>query len=434
MPRLAQWLPVALVVLAGGAFSAAAQTQAAKPTSPTSDDCLVCHGEPDAKRANGASIAVSAKDAAASVHGQAGFSCVDCHADLAAAELPHAEKLAPVVCATCHDEAVAKYQASVHAEARRAANTAAATCTDCHGTHDIRSSKDPDAPTYHLNLPRTCGRCHGNPEIIRAGKIAIGNVYAQFQDSIHGRALSRAGLLVAPNCGDCHGAHDIRRRTDPDSRVFRTAVPDTCGRCHQGLQRLYQEGIHGTALKAGNPLVPECATCHSAHQIQRVESDSWKLQVIRECGTCHVESIRTYRDTFHGQVTSLGFVRVAKCADCHGAHDILPRSNPRSRVSPSRLVGTCQRCHPAATASFARYDPHADRHNRQRNPFLFLAARFMDTLLVGVFAFFSLHTALWFSRTAKPRGRGTKTPPSPPATPAPPEAATEKPDGPGPRQ
>jgi hypothetical protein len=350
MPHLAQWLPVALVVLAGGAFSAAAQTQAAKPASPTSDDCLVCHGEPDAKRANGASIAVSAKDVAASVHGQAGFSCVDCHADLATAELPHAEKLAPVVCATRHDEAVAKYQASVHAEARRAANTAAATCTDCHGTHDIRSSKDPDAPTYHLNLPRTCGRCHGNPEVIRAGKIAIGNVFAQFQDSIHGRALSRAGLLVAPNCGDCHGAHDIKRRTDPGSRVFRTAVPDTCGRCHQGLQRLYQEGIHGASLKAGNPLVPECATCHSAHQIQRVESDSWKLQVIRECGTCHVESIRTYRDTFHGQVTSLGFVRVH--ADCHGAHDIR-RAESQFRVA-SRLVSTRQKCHRRPPRAFAR--------------------------------------------------------------------------------
>jgi len=425
-----------LTILLGTAFAWMAAPAAAQGAN---DTCLLCHGKESAKDKTGRSIAVDREKFVDSAHGKAKLKCTSCHADTSEDKIPHADKLKAVDCAKCHKEPVAEYQNTVHAKARKKGSGEAATCTDCHGTHDIRSSKDPDAPTYHLNLPRTCGRCHGNPEIIRAGKIAIGNVYAQFQDSIHGRALSRAGLLVAPNCGDCHGAHDIRRRTDPDSRVFRTAVPDTCGRCHQGLQRLYQEGIHGTALKAGNPLVPECATCHSAHQIQRVESDSWKLQVIRECGTCHVESIRTYRDTFHGQVTSLGFVRVAKCADCHGAHDILPRSNPRSRVSPSRLVGTCQRCHPAATASFARYDPHADRHNRQRNPFLFLAARFMDTLLVGVFAFFSLHTALWFSRTAKRRGRGTRMPPPPPPTPpatptAPPEAATEKSDGPGPRQ
>ena len=29
---------------------------------------------------------------------------------------------------------------------------------------------------------------------------AIGNVPALYEDSIHGRALSRSGLLVAPNC------------------------------------------------------------------------------------------------------------------------------------------------------------------------------------------------------------------------------------------
>jgi hypothetical protein len=427
----AWWILPALIMVACGAWPGSAQAQATKPKAPTSDDCLMCHGESDAKRADGRPVFVPATGFAASVHGQAGFSCVDCHADLATAELPHAEKVAPVDCATCHAGPVATYQTGVHAEARRAANAAAATCTDCHGTHDIRPSKDPDSPTYHLNLPRTCGRCHGNPEIIRQGKIAIGNVYAQFQDSIHGRALSRAGLLVAPNCSDCHGAHDIKRRINPESHVFRTVVPATCGKCHQGVERLYMGGIHGTSLAKGNPLVPECATCHSAHQIQRVESESWRLQVIRECGTCHVESIRTYRDTLHGQVTSLGFVRVAKCADCHGAHDILPQSDPGSRVAPARLVSTCQKCHPAATLSFARYDPHADRHNRQRNPFLFLAARFMDTLLIGVFAFFSLHTALWFSRTAKPRLPGARKPPTPPSTPA--EAVTEKPDGPRPR-
>ena len=45
---------------------------------------------------------------------------------------------------------------------------------------------------------------------------------------------------------------------------------------------------------------------------QRADVTSWQLDVIRECGTCHVNRIETYRDTFHGQVTSLGFVRVAR--------------------------------------------------------------------------------------------------------------------------
>jgi hypothetical protein len=377
---------------------------AAAPKPPSNDDCLACHSDGSLKGAAGRSVTVLPEKFGASIHGQSGVACVDCHADLAkATDFPHAEKLAPVNCATCHDAAAAKYDASVHAQARRAtAQSVAAACRDCHGTHEIRTSKDPDSPTYHLNLPATCGRCHGNAEIIRKGRIAIGDVVAQFQDSIHGQALSRSGLMVAPDCKDCHNAHDIKRRTDPGSPVFRTNVPVTCGKCHEGVERKYAAGVHGAALAKGRPDAPVCVSCHSAHQIQRTEGAGWKAAVLKECGSCHPESNRTFRDTFHGQETQLGFMRVATCADCHGPHDIFPKADSRSLVSAAQRVKTCQKCHPAANASFAKYDPHADRHNARRNPMLFYAAKFMEALLIGVFAFFGLHTALWASRAVKP--------------------------------
>jgi hypothetical protein len=138
--------------------------------------------------------------------------------------------------------------------------------------------------------------------------------------------------------------------------------------------------------------------------------EAWKLEIVRECGTCHAESLRTYRDTFHGQVTALGFTRVARCSDCHGAHDILPISDPGSSVAPGRIVATCRKCHPSANANFAKYDPHADPANRTRNPVLYYSARFMTWLLTGVFVFFGLHTALWAARPFLQR-RG-KTPDS----------------------
>jgi hypothetical protein len=394
------------ILAASWAVGGTALAQKAAPKAPTNDDCLACHGDASLTGAGGRSVAVAPEKFAASIHGQAGQACVACHADLAAAtEFPHAEKLAPVSCATCHDQPAALYEAGVHAQARHAsASSVAAACKDCHGTHEIRSSKDPESSTYHLNLPTTCGRCHGNPEIIRKGRIAIGNVVAQFQDSIHGQALSRSGLLSAPNCSDCHGFHDIKRKSEAGSRVFRANVPETCGKCHEGITRRYVAGIHGQQLAKGNPEAPVCVTCHSAHGIQRVEASSWRLQVVKECGTCHKQSIRTYRDTFHGQVTQLGFVRVAACADCHGAHDIFPKGDPRSSVSHRNLVATCRKCHAAATESFAKYDPHADRHDRPRNPLLYYASKFMETLLVGVFLFFGVHTVLWFSRSV-PAGR-----------------------------
>ena len=151
-------------------------------------------------------------------------------------------------------------------------------------------------------------------------------------------------------------------------------------------------------MKAGNALAPVCADCHTAHDIGSVDTDQWKLAIVRECGTCHEQSFRTYRDTFHGKITALGFTRVAKCADCHGSHGILPASNPASMISPQRRLATCQQCHPAANANFALYDPHADPHDHDRNPMLYYTSVFMKLLLGGVFLFFGIAHAALVSR------------------------------------
>ena len=388
-------------------FSTPAFAQrSATPPAPTNDICLACHGDPGFAGSQGRSLAVDPRKFGESVHGQIALTCVDCHTDLKISEFPHAEKLARVNCAACHDTAVAAYNTSIHAFARRqTANSAAATCTDCHTAHDIRRSKDPASTTYALHLPATCSRCHGDPAIIKRGHIAIGDVAAQYKDSIHGRAMSKSGLLVAANCMSCHGSHDIRLKSDPASPVNRARVPATCGACHEGILTQYSVGVHGTAVGRGNANAPVCTDCHTAHGIQRADVSSWQLDVIRECGTCHVKRIETYRDTFHGQVTSLGFVRVATCAACHGAHAILPASDPNSMTSKTRVLSTCQQCHPKATAGFARYDPHADKHDRDRNPVLFYASQFMKWLLVGVFGFFGLHAVLWFPRGFAERRR-----------------------------
>jgi len=391
-----------LAIAAAGLLPAALAARAAAaplPPAPANDDCLACHGDADAKRDDGRSLYVPAKRFAASVH--AALSCTDCHRDLSHAELPHPEKLAPVACASCHPDPVAEYGKSVHAEARQAGKTLAATCVDCHGTHDIEPSTSPSSRTYALNLPNTCGRCHGDPKIIAAGGIKIGDVVAKYHDSIHGRVLEKSGLLVSAKCTDCHGNHAIRRRTDPAGSVFRANIPATCGKCHAGILARYSEGIHGSRLAAGDATVPVCADCHTAHEIRRTDTDAWKLDVLVERGSCHRQSMGTYRDTFHGQSTSLGFARVASCSDCHQAHDIFPKTDPRSTVSTAHRTETCRKCHPAANASFARYDPHADAHDAGRNPPLYWAARFMHLLPGGVFVFFGLHTGLWFQRVLR---------------------------------
>ena len=404
-----------LTSLVGLAQPASAQRRAAPAATPPDNElCLACHGDATAVSSTGRSIAVDAAKFGGSVHGTLGLTCVTCHTDLAkTTEFPHADRVARVNCATCHDAASAAFEKSIHAQARRErSDSVAATCVDCHTNHEIRSAKDPESRTYPLNLPSTCGRCHGDSKIIEQGKIRIGNVLALYQDSIHGKAISRSGLLVAANCTSCHGNHDIRQRTDPESRVYRANIPAVCGSCHEGIKTLYDQGAHGAALAKGRANAPVCIDCHTAHHIQRADVTSWRLDVIRECGTCHADKIKTYRDTFHGQVTSLGFVRVATCSDCHSAHDVHPKSDARSTVSDANRLATCQKCHPTATASFAQYDPHADKDDAARDPLLYYAARFMKWLLIGTFGFFGLHAVAWLPRGFLAR-RQPRTPEDP---------------------
>jgi nitrate/TMAO reductase-like tetraheme cytochrome c subunit len=380
----------ALVLTASTAFAQGAP-------APTADDCLTCHSDAGLTRANGTSLAVSSETFGKSIHGS--FACVDCHADLATSEPPHPEKLDKVSCATCHDEPAAAFTQSVHHELQGKPGLNAPTCASCHGAHDILPSKDAASRTYALNLPRTCAACHGGQHLVGPK----GEVADSYADSVHGRAVAKSGLLVAANCSSCHGAHDIRRKNDPASPVHRTHIAATCAACHEGIQKDYDTSVHAQLISHGNTGAAVCSDCHTSHRIQRHETEAWRLAVIDECGTCHVERISTYRDTYHGKVTELGFTRVAVCADCHGNHGILPASNPASMVSPQNLVTTCRQCHANANENFTKYDPHANKKDPTRSPALYWTYRFMQLLLAGVFVFYGAHTLLWFPRSIKER-------------------------------
>jgi hypothetical protein len=179
-------------------------------------------------------------------------------------------------------------------------------------------------------------------------------------------------------------------------------VPETCGTCHEGVERVFATSIHGTLLAEGHPRAPVCIDCHTAHAVVRSEQDAFRVGVIGSaCGTCHREALASYRDTFHGQVTELGYAQVATCADCHSAHAQFPKADARSTVSDASRLKTCQQCHPSANANFALYDPHADAHDYERGAVLYYAARFMTLLLIGVFGFFGLHTTLWCTRSLR---------------------------------
>ena len=410
-----KFLPVtaALLFLAVAA-AAPIPAHAATPSAPApapgvNDTCLMCHADKDAKGAGGKSIAVDTKLYTGSVHGEMQLKCTDCHTDVSPQKLPHAEKLAPVNCGTCHDKAVAQYAGTVHGLARKGGNAVAANCADCHGTHDILRAKNPSSTVNHANLVATCTRCHGDAKLAMQAKLPGGNVGGAFADSIHGKALKGAAKMAAPECTDCHGTHDIRAKGDAKSRTARAAVPDTCGTCHTEEKAAFTKGRHGKLRQDGNMAAPGCTDCHSAHGIQPHDNAKFQIQVIKDCGTCHQEYLSSYRDTFHGQVTELGYARMATCASCHGAHDVLPASDPASTISAKNRLETCQKCHAGASANFASFYPHANRHDKARNPVYYYAALFMELLLLGVFSFFGIHTVFWLYREVRVKLSGKRS-------------------------
>ena len=278
----------------------------------------------------------------------------------------------------------------------------AANCWDCHGSHDMLSVTNPASPMFKMNLPLTCARCHSNPGLTKEYEINHPKAAAQYLDSIHGQALLKMGLIVAPSCDDCHGVHDIKRAVDRDSPINHANVARTCGKCHYGVEKTYDQSIHGQLLARGDTHGPVCTDCHTAHEITNPEGNNFKAISDQRCGKCHEDRLAHYRDTYHGKAVALGkpntAPEVAACYDCHGYHDVLPPSNPHSHLSEQNILATCQKCHPGATVGFTGYKPHANPMDGAHYPLLHVVFVAMTGLLIGVFAFFGLHTILWLVR------------------------------------
>jgi cytochrome b subunit of formate dehydrogenase len=225
------------------------------------------------------------------------------------------KKNLPDTCGACHSnpeflsrhkipfaKPVEAYRLSVHGRAVARGENSAASCSDCHGSHDILAASDAKAKVNRANVKDTCGLCHPD----------VSEVYA---DSVHGLALKR-GSKDAPTCTGCHGEHSILAPSEPDSLVYPARVSTvTCGRCH-GDERLTTRYAMGSTRVAD------------------------------------------FQDSFHGLAMRGGQKTVANCASCHGVHNILASADARSTVNPKNLAQTCGKCHPGAGEKLAAGPVH----------------------------------------------------------------------------
>ncbi|MFQ5566584.1 MAG: hypothetical protein ACE5EU_09500 [Paracoccaceae bacterium] len=326
---------------------------------PSNAACLGCHGmESLAVPMPGGGMRplyVSPEDFGQSVHGRR--SCVECHKDITA--IPHRKGVdRKVGCVRCHEQLWEMAQSEDRAE-----------------------------------------------ELARLGVVV--EQISSYMRSIHARPNIEDQSRTNATCYNCHDAHHV----DPiDSQIgskSRLRIPQICGKCHSEITEAYRKSVHGQEIMVeGNANAAVCIDCHTTHDIESPSVPSTRLAITRNCGGCHSEELETYLQTYHGQVSTLGYTHTAKCYECHGHHEIKRVADETSKMHLNNRLETCVQCHPNATEGYVSFQPHGNTQDFDRYPRMWIASKFMIGLLASVFVFFWTHSALWFYREYRDRKEG----------------------------
>jgi hypothetical protein len=152
-------------------------------------------------------------------------------------------------------------------------------------------------------------------------------------------------------CASCHATLADAKLRAP-AKEFRGSVHRDdrigCVGCHHGDPRDPTVGAH--ARSAGfepHPTHAEipgiCGGCHSDAGFMRHMN-----------ARLPVGQAALYNLSLHGRRTAAGDDQAPSCADCHGQHEILAPSSPRSPVNRANVAKLCGGCH-AEQKRMARY-------------------------------------------------------------------------------
>lgn len=155
---------------------------------------------------------------------------------------------------------------------------------------------------------------------------------------------------IGSGSGRCGVCHPRERVAFEQSQHAREDV--RCVSCHGGndgsLEKAVAHGGGFTALSNRAAIPTLCGSCHSSLERMR----AYNLPV---------DQFALYQTSAHGLRLKTGDTRVAVCSDCHGAHDILPPSDPASRVYVTNIPRTCGQCHGDSTLVRQRHIPDVYR-------------------------------------------------------------------------
>jgi formate dehydrogenase gamma subunit len=344
----------------------------------SNEDCLLCHGEKSLtmeKKGKTVSLYVNEKTLGNSAHGD--LECGFCHEGYDPNAVPHTARPKSVDCSSCHEgEVTDAYRTSIH---HGTGKTPAASCVDCHSAHAVIKISEQDSVAHQQMADAMCATCHAD-------------VFRQYSLSDHGRAVAR-GIAVAPSCVNCHGSHGVQAALDEKARTSRQKEIGLCLSCHldrpdvraivgpsAGFISSFEKSVHGQAVKNGTGAAV-CTDCHGSHAIiggSEPTSAVAKLNVASTCGKCHKDINAQFTGSIHGEALHKGILDSPTCTDCHGEHNILSPSDPRSPVAPANVAAqVCSPCH-ASVKLTAKYGLASDRFQSFEDSFHGLASRAGD--------------------------------------------------------
>lgn len=368
------------------------------------DDCMMCHEDKSLRgkvRGKNMSVFVNTETVLKSVHAQ--VKCIDCHTDLEGVDLPHDDDLKPVNCNKCHADEQKDYNISMHGASHKRGDPLAPTCRSCHGAHNIVPVKSKDSPVSPLKIPAICGQCHKEGTSVQLMRnIPQSHILENYSESIHGEGLFKKGLIVSATCASCHTPHLILPHTDKRSSIARENIASTCAKCHAQIEEVHKKVIDGKLWEKESHVLPACVDCHQPHKIRKtfydlglsnqeclnchtkqnikasddgrsLFADGSKIEhsVHNElacsqchtevrpskdrscstittkvnCGSCHDNINSKYVKSSHGKFNSIGDKNAPYCTTCHGDHEVLKKTDPKSPIFSVNILKLCSQCH-----------------------------------------------------------------------------------------
>ncbi|MDH5721327.1 MAG: cytochrome b/b6 domain-containing protein [Spirochaetia bacterium] len=310
-------------------------------------------------------------------------------------------------CGSCHEkkEVMSKfvlkpkplesYDKTIHGKAFSEGNLDAATCTDCHGSHENQRRSHHESLIAVQNISKTCGKCHKDERVA-------------YEKSTHGISAAK-GIREVPLCITCHGEHDIQSA-------------ETIG----GKGELCKEDIVNGKRSIDDKLSIKEKRCLEEKNVENAkELDKTGIAISQEkkkrtpkksitnlCGECHateriarkfnfpMDRLSSYRSSYHGTMDKLGDKQVADCASCHGYHLILPADHKDSTIHESNLPKTCGECHEGAGATISVGNVHMNPTHVEGGV-VYWVRNIWLWLIICTLSFMFLHNVLDYGKKLK---------------------------------